>query len=96
LEYFKRLLEGGKKGIILAWGGKECNVEWMFRITEESHHGILSMPSNVPYFWNRQHIIHHYKGCGLRTEGFLGLGCAEMWCHVMGKEKLEVCSFGNC
>jgi hypothetical protein len=89
LQYSKDLLEGGKKGIILAWGGKACNVEWMFRITEETHHGILSMPKNVPYFCDPRQVIHHYKGCGLHTEGMLGLGCAEMWCHVLGKDKLE-------
>jgi inhibitor of KinA sporulation pathway (predicted exonuclease) len=52
LQYFEKRLEGGKKGIILAWGGKACNVEWMFCIMEKSHHGILSMPENIPYFYN--------------------------------------------
>jgi hypothetical protein len=89
LQYFQLLLQGGKKGIILAWGGKACDVEWMFRITEESHQGILLMPENVPFFCDPRQVINHYKGCGLRFEGMLGLGCAEMWCHVMGKEKLE-------
>jgi inhibitor of KinA sporulation pathway (predicted exonuclease) len=27
LQYFEKLLQGGKKGIILAWGGKACDVE---------------------------------------------------------------------
>lgn len=89
LEYFDRLLEGGKKGIILAWGGKACDVEWMFRITEETHLGILKMPDNVPYFCDPRQVINHYKGCKLRTEGMLGLGCAEMWCHVKNKDRLD-------
>jgi hypothetical protein len=89
LKYFERLLEGGKKGILLAWGGKACDVEWMFRITEESHLGILKMPDNVPYFCDPRHVINHYKGCKLRMDGMLGLGCAEMWCHVMNKDKLD-------
>jgi hypothetical protein len=89
LEYFHRLLEGGKKGIILAWGGKACDVEWMFRITEETHLGILKMPDNVPYFCDPRHVINHYKGCKLRTEGMLGLGCAEMWCHITNNDKLD-------
>jgi hypothetical protein len=50
LQYFEKLLEGGKKGIILAWGGKACDVEWIFHITEESHHDILAMPENALYF----------------------------------------------
>ena len=88
LEYFARLLEGGKKGIILAWGGKACDVEWMFRITEETHLGILKMPDNVPYFCDPRHVINHYKGCKLRMEGMLGLGCAEMWCHIKNNDRL--------
>jgi hypothetical protein len=30
MTHSERLLDMGKKGIILAWGDKACDVEWMF------------------------------------------------------------------
>ena len=52
LEFIEgKLQEGGKKGILVAWGGQACDCEWLFRITEESHAGILKMPRWCPYFF---------------------------------------------
>jgi hypothetical protein len=37
--FIEGFLDGGsKKGIIAAWGGQSCNCEWLFRITEDTHH----------------------------------------------------------
>jgi hypothetical protein len=89
LQHFERLLEGGKKGIVLAWGGKACNVEWMFRTTEDTHLGILKMPDNVPCFCDPKNAINHCKSCKLLSEAMLGYGCAEMWCHITNNDRLE-------
>jgi hypothetical protein len=44
--------DGSKKGIIAAWGDQSCDCEWLFWITEGTHHGVLFMPKwLVPLFY---------------------------------------------
>jgi inhibitor of KinA sporulation pathway (predicted exonuclease) len=45
---------GFKKGIIAAWGGQSCDREWLFRITKDTHHGVLFMPPMVPILHGSQ------------------------------------------
>ena len=76
-------LDGGnKKGIITAWGGKSCDCEWLFRVTEETHHGILKMPRWCPYFLDPRRVIEKYKTCELNQQHsrVLGYGLEEVYC----------------
>ncbi len=78
------LCNGLKKGIIAAWGGQSCDCEWLFRITEDTHHGVLFMPRWCPYFMDPKKVVSHYASCKLNSKhsGVIGHGCDEMWCHV--------------
>jgi len=45
IEFIESLLDGGKKrGIIIAWNGKSCDLEWLFKITKDGNDNNLSMP----------------------------------------------------
>jgi hypothetical protein len=43
----------------------------------------------VPCFCDPRNVINCCKGCKLRMDGMLGLGCAETWCHVMDNDRLD-------
>jgi hypothetical protein len=75
---------GSKKGIITAWGGQSCDCEWLFWITEDTHHGVLFMPRWCPYFMDPKKVVSHYGTCKLNQKhsGVIGYGCDEMWCFV--------------
>ena len=92
IEFVEGKLEGGKRvRIIVAWGGQACDCEWLFRITEESHHGTLVMPKWCPYFFDPKKTIMHYKSCKLNSKhsGVIGYGLEEVYCHLAGKDYLE-------
>jgi hypothetical protein len=89
--FIEQYLDGGlKKGIIAAWGGQSCDCEWLFRITEDTHYGILFMPRWCPYFMDPKKVVSHYASCKLsqKHSGVIGYGCDEMWCYVTGNESL--------
>jgi hypothetical protein len=81
---------GSKKGIIAAWGGQSCDCEWLFRITKDTHHGVLFMPRWCPYFMDPKKVVSHYGSCKLNQKhfGVIGYRCDEMWCHVTGNPSL--------
>jgi len=81
---------GSKRGIIAAWGGQSCDCEWLFRITEDTHHGVLFMPRWCPYFMDPKKVVSHYGSCKLNQKhsAVIGYGCEEMWCYVTGNESL--------
>jgi hypothetical protein len=71
---------GSKKGIITAWGGQSCDCEWLFWITEDTHHGVLFMPRWCPYFMDpKKKVVSHYGTCKLnhKHSGVIGYGCDE-------------------
>jgi hypothetical protein len=81
---------GSKKGIIAAWGGQLCDCEWLFWITEDTHHGthhgVLFMPRWCPYFMDPKKVVLHYGSCTLNQKhlGVIGYGCHKMWCYATG------------
>jgi hypothetical protein len=72
--------EGTKRGVIAAWGGQSCDCEWLFRITEDTHHRVLLMPRWCPYFMDPKKVISHYGSCELNQKhsGVIGYGCDKM------------------
>jgi hypothetical protein len=91
VSFIEQLLEeGSKKGIIAAWGGQSCDCEWLFRITEDTHHGQLFMPRWCPYFMDPKKIVSHYSSCKLNQKhsSVIGYGCDEMWCYITGNDSL--------
>ena len=91
VEFVEGHLEGGKQGVFLAWGGKQCDCEWMFKITEEIHVGKLHMPNGLNLFMDPKNVISAYTSCALhqKNSGVIGYGLAEVFCHVTEKEELD-------
>ena len=75
-EYVEGHLTGGKVGCIVAWGGKSCDCEWLFKTTVGNFYGSgYEMPNNCPYFMDPRKVINNYKSCELHPSksGVLGL-----------------------
>jgi len=52
VEFIESFLDGGKKqGVIIAWNGKSCDLEWLFFITKDGNKNNLSMPQWCPFSW---------------------------------------------
>ena len=60
-------------GIIVAWGGKSCDIKWMWKIIEEAHVGECIMPKNCKFFLDPIDTIEQYKRCPLITPLFLSM-----------------------
>ena len=87
----ERLDSGNKKGIMVAWGGKACDCEWLFKITEEWFHGSLVMPRWLDFFLDPSIVMKHYTSCRMNNKhtGLQGYGLELTWCHIMKKTELE-------
>ena len=66
--YCEALLEGSKVGALVAWGGKSCDIKWIFRVVEETHKGKLFMPVGLKYFMDPCQVIKHYTSCKLNDQ----------------------------
>ena len=58
--FVESLLANGKKGVMVAWGGKACDCEWLFRVTELrawNCNGSLRMPTGLDYFMDPGKVI---------------------------------------
>ena len=54
-------LTHGKVGIIIAWGGKGWDIEWLWKVTKEIHPGFCVMPRNFRLFLHPIVTIKHYN-----------------------------------
>jgi len=84
----------------VAWAGKSCDCEWIFRVTESprwngsqqtaSGEPQLRLPSGLEYFVDPSKVISNYTSCSLNNKhtGLVGCGLAQTWCHVMGQTAL--------
>jgi len=89
--YIESKLENGlKKGIMVAWGGKACDCEWLFRVTEVLYRGALSMPNGLDFFLDPGFVISNYTSCRLNNKhtGLNGYGLEMTWCYVMQQNQL--------
>jgi hypothetical protein len=84
----EKLQNGAKRGVIVAWGGKSCDVEWIFKLTEISHVGRLHKPRWAPYFWDPVHTLKNYKKCTLHDRANYGYGLGTVWCRVTANDTL--------
>ena len=87
----QRLDRGSKRGIIVAWGGKSCDCEWLFIVTEELFPDKLNMPRWCDYFMDPSAVLKHYKSCKLHNQntGLDGYGLEMTYCHVKGLDEAE-------
>jgi hypothetical protein len=84
---------GAKRGIIAAWGGESCDIEWLFPITYVKYHNTLFLPKWCPYFMDPCYVIKHYERCRLndkhRPPSQQGNACDVVWCFLNNKMELE-------
>ena len=81
-----------KRGVIVAWGGAACDVEYFFKVTETDYpdQAWARAPRQCPYFWDPCHTAKKYKTCPLNHEktGCVGYGLEEIWCWKNRQESL--------
>ena len=76
--------------LLAACGGKGGDCEHMFRLTEETPHKTLSMPTGLKYFYDPRKSIDHCKSCVLNAKksGIVGCSVGKIWCHVTESTEL--------
>lgn len=102
VEFIEGHLDGGtKQGVLVAWEGNSCDIDWLYKLTEEKYRGKLRMPSHCPYFMDPKYVIKKYTGCKLTEEKRaaeakkngtttpVGYGLGVLYCYVTGKEELD-------
>ena len=90
--YIEGKLDGGaKKGVMVAWGGKGCDCEWLFRVAEVWHPDTLHMPAGLDYFLDPGDVIKNYTTCRLNNKhtGLEGYGLEMTWCYIKGETQLQ-------
>jgi hypothetical protein len=55
--------DDGKQGMIVAWNGKSCDMEWIYRITQDKNNHGMQFPNNCHFFMDPYAILTNYKGC---------------------------------
>ena len=91
VSYIESKLDGGsKKGVMVAWGGKSCDCEWLFRITEVWHPETLHMPAGLDYFMDPSGVMKNYTSCRLHNShtSLEGYGLEMTWCYIKGETEL--------
>ena len=85
-------LDNYKSCVMVAWSGASCDVEWLFRVTEEAVTSNRSMPSNLKFFMDPSTVMEKYVGCKLNNKwtGCLGYGLEETWCHIKQQTFMNV------
>ena len=85
-QQFTRWCEGlippEKQGVIAAWNGKSCDMEWFFKTTDIifARDSSVHMPRGAPYFWDPMKTAKHYKECAIHTHCEThGYGLAEAY-----------------
>ena len=61
--YLDRHIANDERGVIVAWNGASCDMEWLYRITQ-SPHATLSFPDRIKYFIDPFYQIKQSKKCG--------------------------------
>ena len=56
-----------ERGILVAWNGAACDLEWIYRLTQAPR-ATLTLPPNVKYFLDPYRGIHNTKGCKLNKK----------------------------
>jgi len=91
VEFIENLLDGGEKhGIFIAWNGKSCDLDWVFKITKDGNTNNLSMPRWCPFFLDPKTVITAYTGCKFNSKHskLVGYGMESVWCYAMQKLSL--------
>lgn len=61
----EQVVTSPKRGVFVAWNGKSCDMEWIYRITLGNPEGGLKFPKRCQFFLDPYKAIGHYKSCEL-------------------------------
>jgi len=64
--YLNKYIYGKKRGIIIAWNGVSCDVEWLYRYTQAPG-SILTFPPRVKYYMDPYREISRSPGCEIHA-----------------------------
>ncbi len=87
-----------RKGVLTAWGGKACDAEHFFRITETDYpdEAWAVAPRQLPFFWDPI-ASAQYKGTTTHRNplheeqtGLPGYGLEPLWCHMQNKDRMVI------
>ena len=73
-------------GILVAWNGQSCDMEWIYRLTQ-SPNSSLNMPPKIKYFIDPMKVIKHYKSCKLNSKHskLETLSLSSVWKFINGR-----------
>jgi hypothetical protein len=79
------------KGIMVAWNGASCDMDYIFHVTEISHKGKLEMPRGIDFFLDPCRVISHYTSCKLHETKRKqdGHSLSKIWCYIKRQEAME-------
>ena len=64
IDFLDRHIDQTERGIIVAWNGASCDLEWLYRLTQRPTSTLL-LPERVEYFFDPYHGIKNTTGCKL-------------------------------
>lgn len=77
----------GYVGVLAAWSGKSCDMEWFYRLTRTKEFGDFYMPARVDHFMDPKQVIHDYTGCKLnqRHSKLESFGLGDVYEYITNK-----------
>ena len=74
-------------GVLVAWNGKACDLEWIYKLINSVTETDCSMPNEIKYFMDPYQVIKKYKGCELNPckSNIPNLKLTTVYEHVQGK-----------
>lgn len=79
-----------KVGILVAWNGKNCNLKWLWKLTQALGSS-YNMPPRLEYFIDPYRLIMEYESCLLHPKHSKveSLELGVVWKHIMGRNLNE-------
>ena len=62
VSFLNKYINGEKRGIIIAWNGASCDLDWIYRYTQAPGSS-LKLPPRMKYFMDPYRLIETTSGC---------------------------------
>ena len=87
VNYLKKYINGEKRGILIAWNGSSCDLEWLYRYTQAPG-STLSFPPRVKYYMDPYREISRTPGCKIHASKskLQSYNLSSVYNFVIGKE----------
>ena len=87
--YLNKHIGTEERGVLVAWNGASCDLEWIYRLTQ-SPSAKLSLSPRVQYFLDPYHSINKTTSCGFnKKKSKLDLLCLGNVYEFMSGEAME-------